>query len=304
MMKRLAGASSGILFWLFFSNAVAADTGTRLNTFHDGSGKITVSVFGARSGTQQQHWTDYAVSIDDPDMVVIGGGGMAVETPAGALLTASYPKGDWSTWLVSSKDHGIANPHYLTAYAIGLKIDGMTRDQLVEALEVKSDHSSSIEPHPLADVDVDANDYLLLGGGFNILFNGAGNFATGSIPITAYTWMAASKDHGIPDPAILHVVAIGIKQHLPVGDLKSISHCNSSVKAPHPRSTASLPLPGYAMTGGGAWVHWKEPGNLIWMLQPTTTTAEQSFTAASEDISPSPATITTCILGIQLTPKR
>ena len=73
-----------------------------------------------------------------------------------------------------------------------------------------------------------------------------------------------------------------------------------SGQAEHPASVATLPA-GYAMTGGGAEVHWSGNGNLLWKLEPATRTDRQDFSAASKDhMQVSPATITSYIMGIKL----
>jgi hypothetical protein len=125
------------------------DIGNRLNTFQDASGLVTVSVFEIRASNQQQHFINFGVNVD-PDMICIGGGGVAAEAPQGALLTASYPNDDLSGWLVSSKDHEVPNPHFLTAYAIGLKIDGMNRNQLLNDFVRVDAADSGTGAHPEA----------------------------------------------------------------------------------------------------------------------------------------------------------
>jgi hypothetical protein len=94
-------------------NEMASPIGNRLNFFRDESGLINVSVFSITSPNQQQHFNNFGVGVPE-DMICIGGGGSASEGPPGALLTASYPDDELQSWLVSSKDHEEANPHFLT----------------------------------------------------------------------------------------------------------------------------------------------------------------------------------------------
>jgi len=60
---------------------------TRLNTFNDSSGLVTVGVFKRIAGTPQQHFFDFSVDVPE-NMIAIGGGGEAQLMPTGALLTA------------------------------------------------------------------------------------------------------------------------------------------------------------------------------------------------------------------------
>lgn len=142
---------------------------TALNSFQDASGLVTVSVFERRGGTSQQHWHDFRIDVG-PDMVAIGGGGEAARLPEGALLTASYPDDDLRAWLVSSKDHMKPNHHQLTGYAIGLKIEGMSRDALLDKIHV-SRNESSVAQHPEASASL-PDGYKLISGGFKVNWTG------------------------------------------------------------------------------------------------------------------------------------
>jgi hypothetical protein len=267
----------------------------RVATSTDASGKITVSLFLETATVPQQHFNDFPIPVDS-DMVVISGGGRGDET-IGALLTASYPNNDLTAWLVSSKDHIDADPHYLVGFAIGMKIAGMSRDELQNTIGVFT-QNSQVAPHPEATVVI-PNNFILLSGGFHVFWEGAGNLATASFPSPNGgwgAWTARSKDHEQPDPSFLTTYALGIKQQLPVGRINlNVQNTTSSV-VPHPRSTAVLPN-GFVLVGGGAEVHWTGAGNLLWDLEPNV----EGFTAASKDHDiPDPSSITTYALGIQL----
>ena len=47
--------------------------GTPLHTFHDASGKITVTVFTSRGNPEQEVWIDQEILVGDADMVAIQG---------------------------------------------------------------------------------------------------------------------------------------------------------------------------------------------------------------------------------------
>lgn len=274
---------------------------TKLGTFQDSSGKITVSVFERAAGNSQQHFHDFAATVPD-DMIAIGGGAEATIMPYGALLTASYPNSELSAWLASSKDHNLPNPHKLKVYAIGLKIEGMSRDQLLQHIHVGRDESGMAQ-HPEASESVPPG-YLLVSGGFYVNwldFNPkGGNLATASFPETALSWKARSKDHVVVSRANLTVYAIGIKESLPVGKIERSIQTKDSAHAQHPRATSDV-LPGFALCGGGAEVHWTGVGNLLWQLRPTTESSNQDFAAGSKDHEfDSPATLTVYSIGIRI----
>jgi hypothetical protein len=275
-----------------------SSVGTHRNTFHDASGRVTVVVFSHTGNPAHQHWYNEEVLVGDGDMIAIGGGGTATNVPAGALLTASYPNDDLSGWVVSSKDHEVPNPHELTTYVIGMKIAGMSKQQLMDSIFV-SQSDSGVAPHPEAETGVPSGEFVLVGGGFRVDWHGAGNLATASFPSTEFSWKARSKDHHFPDPANLHVWAIGLRRNLPVGPVTvNITRADGG-QAPHPAATATL-ASGFALTGGGAEVHFHGDGNLIWKLEPSTSNTP-TFSAASKDHAlPDPSTITAFALGIRI----
>jgi hypothetical protein len=285
------------------NNFTALDTpsGNKLNTFHDTSGKVTVSVFSRQSSSALDRYTDFGLTVD-PDMVCVGGGVIGDDSPGG-FLTASYPNDDLSGWLVSAKAHYVDDQFLLTAFAIGLRIDGMTREQLMNNISVTFADSETAD-HPEAFVSV-APGYVLISGGFRVASGYMGNLGTASFPDGPTTWRARSKDHLVADPTTIRAYAIGLHQALPMPNIGrvdvDIENATSSPAVPHPTSTAILSQ-GFAITGGGADVHYSGPGNLLWKLEPTQTDS-QDFTAASKDqVESDPATITSYVLGIRIKP--
>lgn len=151
-------------------------------------GKISISVW---SDTQPpspappfRDHHDFTIPVGS-DWVCIGGGGRGLGNRAytGNFLTASFPMSDWTIWKIMSRDHITYCPCTLTGFAMGMKIAGLTRDELIANLR----HTSAISPvassHPDMTCDV-APGFLLFGGGFEVLdqMEGGGNMATGSYP--------------------------------------------------------------------------------------------------------------------------
>jgi hypothetical protein len=275
-----------------------SSVGTHLNTFQDASGKVTVAVFSHKGSPAQAHWINEEVLVADEEMIAIGGGGTATDSPQGALLTASYPNDDLSGWIVSSKDHEVSNPHELITYVIGMKIAGMSKQQLLHLVSVTRSDSGEA-PHPEAETGVSSEKFVLVGGGFRVDWRGAGNLGTASFPSTEFSWKARSKDHDISDPSNLRVFAIGIRRDLPVGQVIGAISMAGSSQAPHPAAVATVEE-GFALTGGGAEVHFNGAGNLLWKLEPATS-RDPSFSAASKDhVDSDPSTITAYALGIRI----
>ncbi len=282
---------------LFSLNAYALNS-NHIRQQVDVSGKITVAVFERVAGNPQQHFYDFAVEVPD-QFVAIGGGVEGTNYPQGNLLTASYPNNDLSAWLVSTKDHVSPNSTRITAYALGLKIEGLSRNQLLSQINVNTRTSGYVQ-HPDVSVGV-PEGFVMIGGGFKVNWLGAGNLATASYPETIFDWRAKSKDHVIYSPAWLQVYAIGVREYIDgIGSIIVDINTGESGFAQHPASTANV-TPGFALTGCGADVHWSGAGNLLWKIKPNTQVSQHGCQSASKDHEIiSPATITTYSVGIQL----
>jgi hypothetical protein len=135
-----------------------------------------------------------------------GGGAQANWAQAGSLLTASYPEGA-DTWVAKSKDHLVPEVTTLTIYVIGIR---PTNGSSFPSSIVFHSQSGK-ENHPSATVRIRAG-YLLVGGGAQVDWEGAGNLLTASYPDGKGGWTAASKDHVAPDPAVIEAYALGVPQ--------------------------------------------------------------------------------------------
>lgn len=281
--------------------------GARVIERTDPSGRLTVAVFERQADTAAQNFRDFPVSVT-PDYVVIGGGAMATNQPQGNLLTASYPSGDGWTWLASSKDHFLVEPIRLRAYAIGLKVAGMSREELKAALLVRSAASAAAQS---PDVSVSLpSEYAMLGGGFFVDYRGVGNLGVASYPENAQTWRAKSKAHNGADAATLNAYAIGILRSLPGIDTitTSINSLVSSTQA-HPSTFVQAPA-GTLLVGCGASAVATAPctnifacfseltrGQLLWKLRPDATLTACDVGSKDHRFS-SAGTITGYALGI------
>ncbi|MEV4972298.1 hypothetical protein [Streptomyces scopuliridis] len=279
----------------------------------DSSGAITTAVFRYRAEHDQAHFTDLRVEVDR-DMVVIGGGATAVDTPYGALLTASYPSADGTAWLVSSKDHGMPQPHRLTGFAIGMKIAGVSRERLARELLFIGRARGDLEPHPHASASA-PEGYTLIGGGFRVNWNdgtddpGPGNLATASFPRGGDTWTARSKDHLASHACTIDTFAVCLRSSFVVDDLlRTVDRLMDRVEfgrgpMPTPEVTSVFPGQGHVLTGIGAEVVQVEPGSLLWRLEPTVDGRAPGVHAAGKEHGTwGPTTMRAWTLGIRLLP--
>jgi hypothetical protein len=105
----------------------------------------------------------------------------------------------------------------------------------------------------------------------------------------------------VSSPANIRAYAISLRENLPVGQVRVAIDSDESGVSSHPSVVADM-TDGFALTGGGADVHWRGAGNLLWRLEPTTTTSNQEFAASFKDHDISdPSSIAAYALGIQIT---
>jgi hypothetical protein len=151
----------------------------------------------------------------DQDFVVVGGGAWADFTGQGAMLTGSFPTSQFQfldSWTGRSKDHLVADPHTLRVFAIGIKLDGISRQTLTNHMfafgtSVTGGRQQAVRASVGWPMEV-------IGGGAEVRFTGAGAMLTGSQPDCTgppcRTWMAQSSDHITPDPHTLISYIISI----------------------------------------------------------------------------------------------
>jgi len=257
-----------------------------INEVKDTSLKITISVWM----DEQPPGTDPAKDHHDFDIAVgdgwvcIGGGATGVATPfTGNFLTASFPLDDWKTWKVRTRDHIVPHHTKITGYAIGMKVNGLSRDELITSLSHADPITSDDSFLPDSSCPV-KDGFVLLGGGFEVLgaMEGGGNMATGSFPDSTLSWRARSKDEYITTKTKIKVYAIGINPKISLPDpiptdanhrkdwnvVTSFASSENMNWTSSPSSSAR-PLKGYALCGGGADVHYTV-NDLLWALEPTT----------------------------------
>ena len=169
--------------------------------YTDWSGKITFEI--VRTGSTWSQHIDQLTCAVDPDYVCVGGGCSVypMDQGYGAYITESRPFFDLRGWIASSKDHLRVNYHYLEMFAIGMKIEGVSKQTLLGYLRVKSTTSPLTLHTPAASTFVDPG-YSIIGGGAGIKYNGAGILLTQNSAINTNSpayWFASGKDHKTTD---------------------------------------------------------------------------------------------------------
>jgi hypothetical protein len=141
------------------------------------------------------------------------------------MLVGSWPAGankdDYAaltTWWAESKDHWVPDPHRLRAYAMGLRIAGMSQSRLKAQLYTVAVTSPvAAWPEAAAPLREPASD-VLVGGGARA-FGTAGQLLVSSLPEAGRGWVAKSKDHVAPDPGTITAITIGAPRCLRIACL-------------------------------------------------------------------------------------
>jgi hypothetical protein len=193
------------------------------------------------------------------------GGGAVVEPHAGAgnLLTAMYPVSS-TEWDARAKDHVDASPARITAYATAARVDGrpIPADayQIVEA-------TSQVANHPRIEAFLPA-DFVLVGGGARANWEatgGAGSILTASRPGTGESWLAAAKDHLVPNPVTITAYAIGLRRTLldDLGIIVTRFRADTVDASARPGISCGSDEGSTLLVSGGAESHWNGPGILL-----------------------------------------
>jgi hypothetical protein len=302
--------------------------GVELASYRDASGKITTTVFGLNSRDAQAHNNDFEVELpsDEPDMIVVGGGGRAnwdmrgtdqAKSGRGGLLFASYPRQDQRAWLLSTKDHVYPSPHTVTAFAIGLKIRNLTLASLQKLFTVRTaeaayksgnDPDRDGIPGAAAYVRLDPG-HRLLGGGFKAVPSGrSGLLAYVSEPQNNNGWIATARDyvHAEDGKVTAYAIAVAVDDARKFNlTLRTTAGAIRSDLGPFPEVRAMLP-DGFALCGGGARVELKngDKGKIAsfpWAIEPMKSN-RPGFLAATKSHHNSDVVVSTVVAwayGIQ-----
>lgn len=243
--------------------------------FFDATGTVTVRIKDCPWTPALPHPT--ATCTVDPDFVLVGGGA-EIENQGNALLVASYPYPDLATWIASSKDHYYHYAHRLRAYAIGLKLAGVSSATLRNYVHMfpSETPTSSANPTTFAELPF---GYKLIGGGAQVTWSGEGVLltasypdSTGSSPPNSIRWAARGKEHIKGDSSgKAFAYAIGVTSSPIPGfgvlDVTSTPHSEWSNGG---YITASTPTPsGWVLTSVGGEALYDRDGRMLHQLMPS-----------------------------------
>ena len=246
--------------------------GQNFTEFTDASGEVIVRVYTGPWVYGQHNTTSVNV---DTDFVLVGGGAMISQWAnpddllgqPGALLTKSYPNSNFTTWHAASKDHGTVYWHSLRAYAIGLRLSGVSSVQLRNYMTIVKTSSSGNHPTAVAPVPP---GYLLLGGGASAIGSPQrGLLLTASFPSSFHEWTASAKDHHFFESGSVEAFAIGIQQSIPGFGVLNATYNNALTSTGTGYGVASIQAPtGWVVTSVGGRAQYSGPGRMLTDLFP------------------------------------
>jgi len=269
------------------SEGSAKTTAGNYSNFTDGTGTISIGIW--KSAGYGNH--PIVQTTIDPDYVLVGGGAnVDYGGGPGAMLTATYPvlsstnpvTSTLSTWEARSKDHLSVNPHWLYVYAVGMKLQGVSRQTVYNNMAVWIQNSTTTN-HPSVTANVAAG-YTCIGGGAFAHYTGAGQLLDGSYPsTTSYGWCASSRDHITADPGYVTAYAVGIHENIPgFGSLRrNTPYVIGATSSGLQRITLN-PTSGSVPTCPGAWAVVSTSGGWGRMLTELRLYGPQ-FAASSKD---------------------
>ncbi|NRA66733.1 MAG: hypothetical protein HRU19_19755 [Pseudobacteriovorax sp.] len=271
----------------------------RLSTQIDKNGILEIAVFEREAPMALPGHFDFEIEVPD-DYIVIGGGGAGTNAPFGHLLVASYPGSQLGSWFISSKDHaGFQNPFKIKGYAVGLKVNGLMRNELAQYVSL-SQNKSTIDLIPEISTWTNS-DQVILGGGLRP--GNPSQLLISSYPVSEHEWSAKTKAHFYFDYGDIETFAIGIDREIPhLGTIEQfITESQSNIVA-HPTTTTRLPHnKDFLLAGCGVDVGDNPLGNLVYEIRPLTESGQKACRVSSKDHgASSPAAITGYALGIKL----
>jgi hypothetical protein len=223
----------------------------------------------------------------DPGFMLVGGGAEVEGATPNALLYGSLPL-NFNTWEARSKDHQVASPHRLRAYAIGLHVYGRSSDQLASQSQ-RLEATSVAAHHPSKTVDEPAG-FLFTGGGAVVQWTGPGALLTRSSLsagiMTPVGWTGTGKDHGLATLSTIKVAAIAIPNCFTFSDGNNVCFSRrfdeASTFVGTGYANASTPSV-WAISGIGGWSQFSGNGRLLTKLVPLTSAGAPGVLAQTKD---------------------
>lgn len=271
------------------NNSDSADQPIIASRTIDWSNTIETRVF-IGSSTTADHQATANASVQAGWVLV--GGGCKIEwggtSGNGALLTASYPNDDLSTWTCRSKDHLVAQTHTLYSWAIGMRIKNVSESSLRQVVRLRKSPPSGVSSLSTASAAILPGE-ILLGGGASItsLSNQYGALLTASYPKSDRSaWVAVSKDNYFQCAHSAVAYSITMPKSVFGHNFSSFSNSNSTHGAAftHTYDASIYVDPNYALTSVGGIAGADDPstGRYLFAIYPDANYGNYAFASTKD----------------------
>jgi hypothetical protein len=256
--------------------------------YADCRGKVVSAIWWCFTGQGQNH--NAVCPLGDPSYVAVGGGAWALggESFPGAFIVDGFvpPNGARDRFQASSKSHVQASSHALLLAVIGLKITGVSRDQLVANIRDDITTSFVASGQPFEAVNLPSGR-VLLGGGASVqwfrdvtpgqlLVGSWGSVGTG-------LWQASSSQHIQADSLKITTRLTSIAPSIAGIDLEAVDSANA-ISSSSGLTEARVTTPQIAPTGIGSWATFNGQGRFLVKVMPDFDDAHpRDFVVQSKD---------------------
>ncbi|MBT5953799.1 hypothetical protein HOG98_03665 [bacterium] len=221
----------------------------------DSSGKIEILIIEGESSSDAH--PSLVLTTPSDEWIMIGAGGHVKASEPGSLLYTTYPQDEGlQSWVIQAKDHIRSSPGIIHGYAILMKVQGISKNELLKHMIVKQ-KTSTVTSLPETTLALNS-DYIVIGGGYRVNWewdgSNAGNHIVDSYPV-GNGWRVQSKDHLWPDAVSITGYVIGIEKEISgLGTfINDINKATSGI-AGWPKEQVGTDS-GFVLVGGGADAH-------------------------------------------------
>ncbi|TMP39561.1 hypothetical protein [Pseudoalteromonas rubra] len=284
----------------------------------DGSGRIHMRVWKyTLNSTSSNHTAKLTV----PGDWVAVGGGVDLKISRSVLITASYPDtATQQSWIVSTQADKSTSDHELTAYAIGIKIEGISRGDIRKHNIIKSwcgnGEAKNASAGNASSITIPNIGYLMISGGAKSAPKAGHKFGPvySSAPKGWDQWTAASKKLKDSNNHPLTSCVVGIRKDLAnaqlghnLGSIDTLHRMSAVNKLASSRIESEVFMENdYILTGIGAKLTASkkkevEPNVLLYSLAPKKFGKSAKVVAkAKEYLYPAGAFLSSYAIGIKL----
>jgi hypothetical protein len=242
-----------------------------VRNYADCAGRVQTAIWWCFTGQGEVH--NAACPLGDSSFVAVGGSAwtMGGEGFPGAFIVDGFvPSSNRDSFQAASKSHVQSNSHLLVVMVIGLKITGVSRDQLLANIRDDVQTSFVASGQPFENLNVPSGRLLLGGTAFVHWFQGVtpGQLMVGSWGANfSGNWQASSIQHIQADSLKLTLKLTSIAPSIAGINLQGFDASNA-VSSSSGLGEARVTIGRFAPTAIGAWATFNGAGRHLVRVSP------------------------------------